>query len=1162
MQLPNDLIAQFAKLASGSETREPQIKTLYGTITGKGKQVLIDGSSAPTPIMFDDDGSASTVNVKDGDRVLLQVKNHSVVITGNITDPSIGSDTDIQIGTSESGEIETTKITNLGIVMADKIQTEVANVNKLVADEISAVDAEIINLTAKNAEITDTLTATNADVTNLKTSHAEITGNLEAVNADIENLKATDADFRTLESDYATFTETTTDSLKAQVADIEKLKTEKLDAETADIKYAKIVDLNATNANVENLDADVADINTLIFGSASGEVIQTEFANAVIAQLGNAQIKSAMIQNVDVDKLNAGDISTNKMRVVSDDGKLVISDETIQISDNNRVRVQIGKDSSNDYSINIWDESGNLMFSKGGITDKAIKEAIIRNDMVSEDANISASKLNISSLFTEINNSTETIKSTKIYLDDEKQTLDVAFTQMSSDLDGTKETVSSQGTQLSVIQGKIESKVWQQDINDATGDLSTRLSTVEQDIDGITTTVGSHTTQLEDIKNTADQNAEEVNDLIVRVTTAESKIEQNANSITSVANRTTAVENKFGEYSTTEQMNSAIEQKANSITSTVSATYATKNEAVISPKIDGDQTRIVRINNAIADSIENVKLYGKTTQNGTPTPEAPVELVSVGDSGNIGVTVAGKNLLNYEIVASYSGSGVTSTIDENGYITLTNTTASYTQYPQQTITDFKGTLYTTIEVVSITGSVSIYGGNASNDYSSVINSVGTKTFTKEVDGYFRFMAAMGAGSSVKFRAIVSADSNPDYEPYQEPQTLTASTPNCLPGIPVSSGGNYTDENGQQWICDEIDFARGVYVQRVYEYTCTGAEAIVVYGSTNAKGYCRWNVLLGITDTETANFVSLGKAVPSLSNKHTAYTADALAVLINHGGEGYGFSFVSNARVVFSTTSTVLADFTAEITGTKILYQLATPIETALSAEELAAFADLTNEPGTVTVYSEAALEVELSGIASSSAVTDAQKTANEAQGRADEAVVTITEMQTTIQQLSDSIAMLVRDGTGGSMLKQDANGLWYFDISGIEKSISDTANDLGTLDGIVRDANGEIDVLKTTAAALQDRTEYVRSYTDENDQPCLELGEGDSVFKVRITNTEIQFAEGTAVPAKLNRKMLVIEKAMVKDELQFGDDEVVDGVWIWKRRENGNLGLSWKEVVS
>jgi hypothetical protein len=176
---------------------------------------------------------------------------------------------------------------------------------------------------------------------------------------------------------------------------------------------------------------------------------------------------------------------------MSEDGSLLISDETIQISDDARVRVQIGKDASNDYSINIWDASGNLMFSKGGITDAAIKDAIIRNDMVSDTANIAAHKLDIDSLFEEINGSSNTIKSTKVYLDDEKQTLDVAFKSMTTDVTELGETVNSQGTQIRTVQGQIENKVWQQDINTATGEMSTQYSTLDQKVDGISATVSS-----------------------------------------------------------------------------------------------------------------------------------------------------------------------------------------------------------------------------------------------------------------------------------------------------------------------------------------------------------------------------------------------------------------------------------------------------------------------------------------------------------------------------------------------------------------------------------------------------------------------------------------------------------------------------------------------
>ena len=227
----------------------------------------------------------------------------------------------------------------------------------------------------------------------------------------------------------------------------------------------------------------------------------------------------------------------------------------------------------------------------------------------------------------------------------------------------------------------------------------------------------------------------------------------------------------------------------------------------------------------------------------------------------------------------------------------------------------------------------------------------------------------------------------------------------------------------------------------------------------------------------------------------------------------------------------------------------------------------TYDSGVVPHVRKLKLEIGNKGTDWTPAPEDVENDISDAQSTADEAKNRVGAAESVIEQLADQLSMLVRNEQSGTLIRQDANGLYYFDISGIEaleKSISDTTNDLSDLSGIVLDANGSIDVLKSTAEALQKRTEYVRSYTDENGQPCLELGEGDSEFKVRITNTEIEFVEGSDVPAKLNRKMLVIEKAMIKQELQFGDDQAddINGVWIWKRRANGNLGLLWKEVTN
>lgn len=180
-----------------------------------------------------------------------------------------------------------------------------------------------------------------------------------------------------------------------------------------------------------------------------------------------------------------------------------------------------------------------------------------------------------------------------------------------------------------------------------------------------------------------------------------------------------------------------------------------------------------------------------------------------------------------------------------------------------------------------------------------------------------------------------------------------------------------------------------------------------------------------------------------------------------------------------------------------------------------------------------------------------------AQATANDALASISTAETTIQQLADSLSMIVRDGNSGSLITQDANGLYYFDISAIENSIAETAADLDGLSGIVLDANGKIDVLNSSVAALADRTEYIRSYTDENDQPCIELGEGDSNFTVKITNTAIQFAEGGNVPTQIETDGMRTENITVENELRQKHKDA-QGYYVWAVRANGNYGLQWK----
>ena len=88
-----------------------------------------------------------------------------------------------------------------------------------------------------------------------------------------------------------------------------------------------------------------------------------------------------------------------------------------------------------------------------------------------------------------------------------------------------------------------------------------------------------------------------------------------------------------------------------------------------------------------------------------------------------------------------------------------------------------------------------------------------------------------------------------------------------------------------------------------------------------------------------------------------------------------------------------------------------------------------------------------------------------------------------------------------------------------------------------------------------EKTEYISVGTDYNGKPYIERGEGDSDFKVKITNEEIQFNDGPTTPAYISNQKLMIEKAQVDNELRFGN-------FVWKERKNGNMGLTWEEVSS
>lgn len=197
----------------------------------------------------------------------------------------------------------------------------------------------------------------------------------------------------------------------------------------------------------------------------------------------------------------------------------------------------------------------------------------------------------------------------------------------------------------------------------------------------------------------------------------------------------------------------------------------------------------------------------------------------------------------------------------------------------------------------------------------------------------------------------------DFVPYQDLRSTPLSTPNGLPGLPVDSGGNYTDSNGQQWICDEMDFKRGKYVQRINKAVFDGSDDE------------NWSEFTGVNLTKTKGFASAPYAIPAVDKSlvDSCITNRFLYLRNDSDKEHFRLSTsngVFNQVVLFTNVDTV-SDVNAlknwlKANPVEILVPLAAPIETDIPEETMTAYRKLyTNYPSTVIQNdSGAGMEVE------------------------------------------------------------------------------------------------------------------------------------------------------------------------------------------------------------
>lgn len=359
----------------------------------------------------------------------------------------------------------------------------------------------------------------------------------------------------------------------------------------------------------------------------------------------------------------------------------------------------------------------------------------------------------------------------------------------------------------------------------------------------------------------------------------------------------------------------------------------------------------ISLSDATNWELQGLHLFGKTTQPSTPTPENPMMPVSLGAGGNLEVVLSGKNLLLEDIAGTYTGNNTTMEIVPDmriagGFIPNTQYTLSLCHSKKDIVTTSAGNLL--YFKISYTDGTDDYYGltDTSARYFSYVSRPG-KTLRKIA--FTRHSRWTGGTITITQVQIEMGASATDWEARKEIQTLSVPTPNGLPGIPVISDGNYTDENGQQWICDEVDFGRGVYVQRI-RVTTVDSTAITQSDFGDNIFVYQFNDGLIAAYNYSRPYCSC----------YQYEATENVAMLNNYAFQIRQISSPRNAMYFRDDRFTTLADIRDYLSEKPFTFQyiLSTPVEIALSNEVLAAYATLhTVSPNTTVSSSGASTEV-------------------------------------------------------------------------------------------------------------------------------------------------------------------------------------------------------------
>lgn len=993
----------------------------------------------------------------------------------------------------------------VGMKEGDRVTVLIKDHTTTVTGNTTAPSISQDDVNSSNQEIVDKITeveilvaekasikdleAESARIDDLVADNVTIKDTLTASKAEIDQLKAKDVEI--------------SGNLTAQNAEIENLKTTKLDTEIADIKYATIGSLEATNADIHNLKADYGEFKQLSTDKFAANDASIKKLEAEKANIKDLDAKYANIDFANIGKAAIENLFSKSGMI----GDLVVGEGTIT---GTLVGVTI---------------KGDLI--EGG-TVKADKLVVQGEDGLYYKLNVSAEK--VSAQQTEYNSLNGSIITAKSITAEKVNVNDlVAFGATIGGFHITDSAIYS-GVKES-IDNTTRGTYMDDDGQFAIGDESNYLKFFRDsngkyklDISASSIRFGTSGETVENV----------VRDMVVKTET-EYYISTSPTSLVGGSWSLTSPTWSAGKYIWTRTKSTKKSGKVE-YSNPACTTGAPGKDGVGTPGTPGKDGKTSYLHIAYANSADGTDGFSVSDSNGklyigqyTDFTEAdstdPKKYSWSKIKGSDGAAGVGVKSSTVTYQASTSGMTIpsgswASTIPNvaDGQYLWTRTVIAYT--------DGKTTTSYSVGKMGQNGSNGA-PGKPGTDGKPGADGVGIKsTSVKYQAGSSQTTAPTGAWLDAVPKLSAAT-------PYLWTKTvITYTNDTSSTSYSVSSTLDGVEVGGRNYL------RAGLYESRnLVSITYDGNSTFMIDNDNTWAGGC---------------IIFTQEFEPGIYTLHTPDWARAMRYIYSAPVKGInGTGFVKNSTYsgYFGTENAGYLEgthFSPQTVEATTKFKIGVVLINGAEEAEPFTFGHIKLEKGNkATDWTPAPEDVQ-------SGIDDAFNSANDANNKIDLITPDIEFSKAQIEVLNKSISSLVVDQNGGSLMTQTPEG-WQFNIgaiqTGLDKAMSDVTEIKGDISGVTDLANKTGELVNS----IDKKTAYINMSQDSEGAPVLELGRKEGLFKVRITDTAIEFLEGSQKIAYITNRQLYIQSSVVTDEMKIG---ATNG-YIWRKRGNGNMGLRY-----